>query len=296
MNVGFFARGSNDHLVIDDQNPVLCQVYSGRIVVNTLPPRSFFAEYTDEYGNVYGQPRTPAYGYCEVTYPAPIHTAMPPMVFAVPSGAGSQGLGLFCHRGGAGRWTGFSVLVTRDIFLGNSTPMLRGFDSGWQYRVCTFGDPGRTRDGAKSEMGLRILGENGVPIFDSNWPFVPFRGLLSGWTFSDMTRSYGVWAHWGFRVQTNLFDEDFALVKGYHGWGVADGAMGFLLSGLGLTPVRQDFGTYDITPAAVVLMGFAGGNRSNIWAVAVAGMSQHPAGDISIMREWNLLTADFTHV
>lgn len=298
MRAGFFARGSNNHLIIDDENPVLCQRYSGQIVVNTVP-KPIFMRSRDQFDGYYwwddhiGPTR---YGYCEVTYPAPIYTDVAPLVFAVPNGAGTQALGLFCHRGGPGAWTGFSVLVTADVFLSGGSAGYYGFNSGWQYRVCTFGDPGRTRDGAKSEMGLRITNAAGVPIFDSNWPFVPFRGLLSGWTYSDATRWYDIHNNWGYGQRLVGGDVDWVLIKGYHRWGARDGTLGFLLSGVGVVPMRHDVGKRDATTAAVVLMGFAGGNRSNIWAVAVEGASQHPAGDISAISQWRLLTADFTHV
>lgn len=282
---GFYARGSDGHLIIGDDHPVLCQKYTGRIVMNRQVNSGY------DY-----QPVPVSYGYCEVSYPEPIRDHMPPMVFGVPTATCSnKGIGLFQHRGGPGNWTGFSIVVTRTLFLDNNSSINLGFDSGWEYRVCVFGDPGVNRSGS-SNYGLNLFDKDGRPTFSSNWPFVPFRGVLSGWRLSSFTRWYSPYRYW-FNAEVSGANTDYVLAKGTHAWGATDGRLGMLISSLGCIPVRADVGrSRDHTQDSVVLMGFPDSSRSNIWSVTVYGLAQHPSANMNAMNSWRILTADFTYV
>lgn len=271
MSYGFFARGNSGQLVISDDVMLLTQAYKGNIVVDV------------PMGGL-------AYGYATVTYPKIIATDEPPFVFAVPTPNSKYcGLGYFAHLGSQGEWTGFTVLVTTHILAQDTTGMYAGYDTGWQYRVCGFGIAG---DYGYSEYGLRIQNEYEDITFDSAWPAVKFRGLMSGWVSQGFS-SYGG-NYWGYRDLHDV-DEDMVLARGTHAWGHADLTTGFMLSGVcGGVATRMDMGTFDKTIQSIVTMGFPDGNRANIWATAFFGTAQHPSGDLSAMRNWNLLTADLT--
>lgn len=292
---GFLAQGNAGQVILGDDNPVLTQVYSGRLYVNALAHPFFEQHYNGEAGlETYFEER--AFGMCEVTYPAPLRCYLPPMVFGVPTPAASnKGIGYFCHRGSPGYWTGFTLLVTKTLFANYGTgAMYSGFDSGWQYRVCVFANTGvdiPIKDGRNT--GLRLFNSRGECVFDSRWPLVPFRNLLSSWVSQGMTRRYAVEEYWGNRFVRG--DVDYVLAMGAHYWGVQDSErQGLLLSSLGALPFRHDTGKRDVTTPAIVTVGFAGGDRSYIHSVAYMGASQHPNGDVSAMNTWRILTADFS--
>lgn len=292
---GFFAQGEAGQLILGDDYPVLGQLFQGKLIVNSLPHPYYAVFDGGEMGQV-EEFREPRYGMCEVTYPKAVTTQLPPMVFAVPTaGANNRGLGYFCHRGTPGAWTGFTVLSTRQLFASwNSPAMALDQDTGWEYRVCIFGNSGMElpiKDNRNT--GLRLFNATGACVFDSRWPLVPFRDLLTRWQLSDFTRQYDTLGYWGTRFVRG--DVDHVLAKGYHPWGASDAQKkGFLLSSLGALPFRHDTGKRDVTTPAVVTMGFPDSGRTNIWAVAFMGDSQHPAGNVSAMNTWRILTADFS--
>lgn len=285
---GFYASGSDGHLILGDDNPVLCQVYTGDLIVNQLVVQ-IPGRYVPRYG--FG------FGYCEIRYPSPIKTQTPPMVFATPTAmSDNKGLGQFQHRGSPGNWTGFSTVTTIRLFAGEGSGVQIGFNSGWQYRVCVFGDPGVERPGS-SNYGIALFDEDGRPTFNSNWPFVPFRGLLSGWQLNSFTRSfYGGHMYW----QNSDYDSgskvDYVLAKGTHEWGAKDGDLGFLLSSVGLVPVRADVGRRNLTVSCIVTLGFPDNRRDKLWSVTYYGIAQHPNANMSEINKWQILTADFSHL
>lgn len=274
MSYGFSVQGNSGQLVIDENSVLMTQVYKGDIIVTTCRGAPY------------------AYGWCDITYPQAIATDLPPFVFAVPTPATKTcGLGVFQHRGVPGAWTGFSVLVTGHIFAQDyGATMAVGYNTGWQYRVGGFGMAG---DNGYADYGLRIMNEWSDVVYDSAWPVIKFRGLMAGWVLQDFTRGYALGNYWGY---TNIGDvsEDKVLAKGTHTWGHADLTTGFMLSAVGSVSTRMDVGPEDRTRNAAVVMGFPDAGRANIWAVAFFGIGQHPGGDLSAMRNWNLLTADFS--
>lgn len=277
--------GDAGNLILGDGRPTLTQKWSGDIIITEVPP-------SNEDWNT-GISHRPSYGYCTVWYPEVIASQHPPLVFGVPTAASTdKGLGYFCHRGSAGGWTGFSVLVTRRLF-GQTSPASVGFSSGWQYRVCVFGEPGVRRSGATG-WGLETMADDGTVTFNSDWPFVPFLTLLDSWRIEAYTRNYDVRTYFG-NVRSGG-SVDHVLAKGTHTWGAADGTKGVLLSGLGVIPTRHDTGNTDITSPGIVTIGFDSTSRSRIWSVVFQGRSQHPSGDVSAMNNWRLLTADFSYV
>lgn len=283
---GFFARGSDGHLIIGDDYPVLSQAYRGSITVNSRASKRWS-----------WQPN-PSYGYCEVQYPQPIRSQVPPLVFGVPTPAcDNKGLGFFQHRGNSGNWTGFSILITPRLFADSSAVAGIGFDSGWEYSVCVFGDPGVSRPGS-SNYGLALFDADGNSVFNSNWPFVPFRGLLAGWVLNSYTRSYALQSYWGNDWYERSKRYDFVLAKGTHTWGARDGNLGFLISSLGCVPVRADSGYKNRYPVrdCVVTMGFPDNRRDQLWSVTYYGGAQHPSANINAINSWKILTADFSHL
>lgn len=273
MAYGFFARGNSGQLLLSEDSMILTQAFKGNIVVNVPMGGGL------------------AYGYCTVTYPQVITSDEPPFVFAVPTpNTKPCGIGFFMHLGGEGGWTGFTVLVTTHILAQDGTPMYAGYDTGWQYRVCAFGMAG---DYGYADYGLRIQNQWEDITYDSAWPAVKFRGLMAGWVTQGFS-SYNVGAYWGYRDLHDL-DDDHVLARGTHTWGYQDLTHGFMMSGIcGGVATRMDMGSGDKTIQAVVTMGFPDGSRGNIWATAFFGTGQHPSGDLTAMRNWNLLTADLT--
>ena len=287
MAYGFEANGTSGRLIINDYTPILTQMFWGNITVNVLVP-------DNQEQATYGDNFPVSYGYCDVTYSVPVTSQVPPLVFAVPTQwVTTAGLGNFVHRGSPGAWTGFSIIVTRDVmctewwYMNDSV----NWDTGWEYRVCGFGQAG---DAGYDEYGMRIWGPTGAIIYDSAWPVVRFKGLLSAWAMQGYTDFYEIYTYWGDRETDNV-DLEFVLAKGTHTWGYADWSTGFLLSGLGTIAAAVDRGDQDAIFNATVLFGFANAaDRSTLHAVAVLGKAQHPYGDVSALNQWKILTADFT--
>lgn len=268
---GLSIRGDDGQLVITDGVVSLTQKYRGQIVATSTYTRGS--------------------GYFTYYYPSTITTNDPPMVFAIPtSGCNGKGIGGFSHIGEPGAWRGFSTMLVASLFLA-SGGMYVGFDSGWQFSVCVFGDP---RLPSVDKYGVRMYSADRKCYYDSSWPIVPFIGMMGSWNLSDFTRWYDLGSYWGGRVV--IGDADHVLAKGYHSWGWDNLTAGFMLSGTGRVPVVIDVGKDDISISCSVFLGFPDSSRSSIWSVAVIGSAQHPSGGVSWMSNWRLLMADFSGV
>lgn len=308
MSFGFFARGQENHIVIDDENPVLRHLYSGDLRVTHLQ------QFQDAYLMSQYKRLGSGWGHCEVVYPQPVKTELPPLVFGTPGGlAGDVSIGLFSHIGVRGNWTGFRML-----FLGRLEARIYGFGSGsssthgernvavgdwtgWTYHVCV-AEAAPPVDGRG--FGLRIFSTAGDIIFDSNWKIVPFRGLLANWSeigwpgspypTAASNRSFPLLCD-GRRTSQDI-DVDPVSEYYAHPWGGADGSLGILLSSCGAMSQYVDFGKH-IRVYAVPMFGFRGSDRSRIICWVNFGYPQHKSATAGqALNGWGLLTADLSRV
>lgn len=284
MGFGLQVTGDQQQLIIGDDYPVLTRKLGGRIRV-TNPIRG--------------------YGICRVYYVASITTELPPLIFVTPtSTCDGKGLGLFSHIGGPGNWQGFSVAAVRSI-EGASGNISAGFDTGWNYHVCVFGDPGvplRSDD----TYGLELYSTT-IKTFDSRWDIVFFKELLRNWAHHSFTRSYSYvgrtqisnnGSYWGNAHFSEKKAYDLVLAKATHPWGAVDGDKGFMLSSLGAVPIRADVGYSEghHTQDTVVMVGFPSSSRTYLMATAFYGGAQHPSANITALNRLNILTGDFSKI
>ncbi len=282
MSYGFFAKGNAANLIIDDQNPVLAQLYRGDIYVNEP-----YADRTPWYGGRY------ILGSCLVSYPSPITTAEPPLVFAVPRAAAYSGgsIGFFAHLGGPGGWTGFRVLYVRMPFHPDYT-YAPGTFSGWEYRACTFKLPP-----SNAAYGMRVWDANERLVFDSGWPIVPLRELLRDWRLDSAVKTgiYEYNAYYG-NFDRNVNRQCDGTYQIYsHAWGAADGDKGVLISQLRAMTYYGDDGFSDYAEKVTApVVGFLSGDRSRISCGLYLGILQHAGASIAPLNNFGLMTADFS--
>ncbi len=286
MSYGFFVRGTQGHLIIDDENPTLAQVERGDIVVtHSLPNTGRLAHWA----------------VCNVVYKQVVRTQIPPFVFGVPTSAGPAGLaiGMFCHIGGPGNWTGFRLIVTASVrfeALDATTVGQRigvGRHTGWEYRVCGFEAP-PSSDG----YGMRIWGPSGKLVFDSGWPLTPFRHLMRSWSLveSRKVNYLSLWNYIGNDEANHANDVDPVVHRYTHPWGYNDGDHGILLSGLNMLDARADLGWRSDSSLITLapLVGFVSGDRTNISIGLGLGVLQHSDTNAPALNGWGLMTADFS--
>lgn len=276
MSFGIEIRGSRNNLLIDDKNPPLVQAHKGPIRVthnSTLPNWN-----------------TAVYGMAVVYFPSPILTAYPPLIFGVPTRGVTQcGMGLFSAIGGPGNWLGFRVVVTPDVHMVSISKVPVGWDTGWEYRACSFGSSMST-----SEYGLQIFDEAGRTVYHSDWPLVKFLGLMRSWRwdgYSQYRQSY----YWGDEGHDEYIDEDWPLARRSHTWnpgGKDPYSLGILLSSIGVVKYSRDVGEDDRNGMGYAMVGFSG-DISRIRMGVPMGIAQHPGGQIPDVNRWTLLQADF---
>lgn len=281
MSFGFIAAGEHGNMIIGDDNPVLRRVYSGDIRTTQVQGSNFYGAY-------------PAmYAFCVITYPAPIRTYAPPLVFGAPNGSVSGGgIAAFMPLGGPGSWTGFRV-----VFKAPGAPRVLkvGELTGWSYHACTH----ESEISVGKGFGLRLFNSESRVIFDSNWPVVPFRGLLSNWALvSTSSRAYGEYqADWGNLNYNQAVDVDFVRQFYAHPWGAEDGQMGILISSLsGWEIIGDAGGRNDVTTIIPPTIFFRGSDRTKIYCLVDAGIWQHPTIDKQAMNRFSLLTGDISRL
>lgn len=277
---GFFSRGNAGNLILGDDNPVLVQLLSGDLRV------------TRRFGNAYNAQGA---GSCAVTYPEPITTFDPPMVFGVPNPTfAGGGIGRFSHIGRPGYWTGFRVVFTNYLdyraqqFDPNNALKI-GQQTGWSYRVCTFRAPP-----SQDRFGLRLFDAEGQLVFDSGWPIVPFRGLLKSWAAAG-GGYYDPIPYWGdsFYNSTPIDDADrYGTYR--HAWGVQDGEMGVLISSLCTMVVLADTGSKNTRIKTIPMIGFTSQERYYLTCTLTYGTIQHAGTAGPALSSFGLLTADFS--
>lgn len=289
MSYGFFARGKQGNLVIDDTNPVLSQLQGGDIRVTHRVPET--------YGGYYSRPH---WAVCNVVYSQPIRTQAPPFVFAVPSAAGNPGggVGMFCHVGGPGLWTGFRVVFIASLrfnYLGDGGAidnyLYAGVHTGWEYRVCGFDAP-RSND----EWGMRIWAADGRLVFDSGWKLTPFRQLLTGWTLESVLKNPAMACYMGDSIANPQKDLDAIAHIYRHPWGARDGELGILLSALNMMQVDADLGWSGDRGKLTVapFVGFHTSDRAYLRLGISLGVLQHSGTNAPALNGWGLMTADFS--
>lgn len=283
MSYGFFAAGNAGNLIIGDDNPVLRRAYSGELRITQVERQQWPAAYKAMYA------------FCAVTYPSPIGTVAPPLVFGSPNGAVSgAGLCAFMPLGSAGNWTGFRVVckapgAERLLHVGEST--------GWTYHACVH-EPENFTPGRG--FGLRLFNVAKNIIFDSSWAIVPFRSLLTNWSLaSTVGRMYdgkfrGDWGNRNYNQQTN---NDYVRQYYTHAWGASDGTLGVLISSLSGWEITGDAGfsraVRFVLPPTIF---FSGSDRTKIHCLVDAGIWQHPTIDRQAMNRFSLLTGDISRL
>lgn len=298
---GFLYRGSQDQLILGDDYPTLVQRYRGPIIVNrragvTMTHMIWFSGTEEQYYHKEVSQVGWGHGWCDVTYPAPITTDEPPFVFGVPNGSYRGGMGAFSHRGSRGNWTGFSVMVINSLWGANNWQgdgktgdyVDIGFNILWDYRVCTFGAPP-----SSDRYGLRLYGSNGKLTFDSGWPIVFWRSLLTNWrALNTGTRRYGQPDYWG--NPNSAGDPDQVMQVAAHPWGHQDGTMGVLLSSLAGMQVVGDVGDHNRLVNFPPTIGFVSGRRDEINMSLMYGTFQHPCAAVTSLPALRIMTADFS--
>lgn len=290
---GLKIVGDSGNIILGSENPVLIRKYRGRLKV-TRPGDPMFQGYWDRRE---GDSIEAYYGYCTVTYPAPITDPHPPFVFGTPSSGSVGAFGLFAHIGAPGAWTGFHVLYIPVMTYVNGKRPPIGMDTGWDYHVCKFGDAPSTE-----RWGMRTWNSEGKLTFDSSWDLVPFRNLLTGWVKvsggkygGSSPRANHYWGNYSYNKDK---DCDVAYEVYGHPWSVENGTLGIMLSGLSTLRCTADVGynaagDYDFTTAPMV--GFLGADRKTINASVCFGHIQHASTVYPAMNSFALMTADFAH-
>ncbi|WP_295460523.1 hypothetical protein [uncultured Pseudomonas sp.] len=138
MSFGALFTGDQGQTIIDDTNS-LCHVMASGII--------------DSSGSV--------------TYPTPIATSQPPLVWVNLDGAGY--LTYFQHTGSAGNWTGFS-------FQWNTYDLTSISRSGRYIATGTFPP-------ARPGWGLRVLDASSRVLADTGYKFFRFYGGTQAWSY-----------------------------------------------------------------------------------------------------------------
>lgn len=141
MAFGFRSINDSSYVQIDADSPRMCMLYKG--------------SYSSS-------------GYvATVTFPAPVTTQEPPLVFLRPSAANSNELyRSMVLTGSAGNWTGF-VVSSANI----------NYQPAGDWFVAAFASRGA------SNFGLRLFGTDGALIYDSGAYSVVVTTVLSTWTY-----------------------------------------------------------------------------------------------------------------
>ena len=300
---GFFAKGNASNLLINTDNPVLGVRYSGSILMTEPPPTVVTYEGVRN-GDYFRGTGAACRRVCTVTYPAPITSSRPPLVFAVP-GPNADGIGLsfFVHLGSAGNWTGFKVIAaTMEIPTPiNATP---NAGTGWTYRVCDFYLPP-----SAEKFGMRLRDGSNKLLFDNGWKLGMFRSLLQDWTltkkiqldsiqnFTNGDYRYGyevIGYYWG-NANVNLnvqIDQYWSQLS--HTWGHPDNTIGVLISSMCHLPIQLDNGaddSYNFNSAGI--LGFKDGGRSKLYLTMPIGFAQHFGINLQTVNNFSMLTAEF---
>lgn len=280
MSYGFFAAGKSGNLIIGDDNPVLRRIHSGGI-------------HTTQVANYKYSGAFPAmFAFCEVAYPQTIATDAPPLVFGAPDNSVPSGGGIaaFTPLGSPGAWRGFRVVYKA---LGAARQLKVGEPIGWTYHACSHESEVSVGKG----FGLRLFNVANRVIFDSNWPIVPFRGLLANWSKEPSASIVQVRIDWGNQSYNQSVDLDAVRQFYSHPWGANDGDLGVLISSLSGWEIKGDAGLRGTTRTTIPpTIFFRGSERAKIYCLVDAGVWQHPTIDGQAMNRFSLLTGDLSRL
>lgn len=261
MTFGAFFKGDNSNLLIDPDNPVMAAAASGPL--NMTKTNTTYRAYGP--GGYYIA-TTVEDDLCYVTFPTPIATVQPPMVFASPGHTATGSLSAFRLTGGPGNWTGFTVCWQGAAVLknpqrigeyaaqGGPTIVSKTLNAlvftGWHWAaVMDYAPPGPGTWGMKVNDGI------GRTIFDSRWNLLLFRGLLGGWSIG----SPHIWRIWGdksLREITQPFFHDLTVP-------IVRGKTAFVMNNLGAFWALVDTSTSDEWVRFECMFGLDPGNANN---------------------------------
>lgn len=284
---GMEIHGAAGNLILDNEHLLLCQRGRGKIKVTQRAPNIWWDVYNG------ASPVAAHYVFCTVRYPGIINETEPPFVFAIPTDNAVGGFGMFTHTGTPGAWTGFTVVyIPKLAYQGGYAPAV-GTDTGWEFAVCAYGAPPSEED-----YGLRMWDANQRVIYDSTWDIVPFRNLLTGWSFH-FNGKYGGNnlnnnRYWGCDNFSDQVACDTAYEVYKHPWGAANGSLGVLISSLAAFRGQADVGSWTETFYSAPMVGFLDKTRTNIHASVMFGVIQHTGTVYPMLNSFALMTADFT--
>lgn len=286
-NFGLFVRGKRGNLILDGTNPVLVQREMGNIHVTWTSAKGMGLYYQ-------------GYGACEVAYQTPVPTQEPPLVFGTPDSISAGGIGHFTHRGGPGNWTGFCMTFidslryqVRRVSSSNPVGPRVGQFTGWQYRVCSFGQLPQSTAKWGMRLWSKTLRSDHELIFDSGWPLVPFRGLLQDWVQNGSGGYYEPESYWGKSFWNSTQIDDANRYGEYrHTWGEGSD-LGILLSSLCAMDVVADAGN-NIRIKTLPMIGFHDTSRQYLYCTLAYGTIQHAGTAGPALNNFGLLTADFS--
>jgi len=147
---------------------------------------------------------------------------------------------------------------------------------------------------------MRVWNEQGRLTFDSSWDVVPFRSLLTGWSYvgggkyggNDPNNNH----YWGNGTFSTRKACDTAYEIYQHYWGESDGTRGVMISGMSSLRCIADVGYEQaLVFSTAPLIGFLGSGRSYIHASVMFGVLQHASTVFPAMNSFSLMTADMAH-
>lgn len=144
MSYGGRFRGNSGQVVIDEARSALFEIHNGTY-------------------------QRAGSGGVSVSYPTPITSQAPPVVFVNPNGAGH--FHSFNHSGRPGNWTGWSAVIVTNM------PGTVGASGTGRYSACTT-EPKPSAD----KWGMRIKNAGAEVVYDSGYRVARFIAGSQAWS------------------------------------------------------------------------------------------------------------------